>query len=304
MDQRGMTLPAPERAMTGIGLGVLAYMLFSAHDATIKLLVATLPVWQVLFVRSLVILVAALAIGRTRLLAQVARSKLKAPLLLRGALTLTAWLMYYTAARSLPLAQLMTLYFAAPLMVTILAAPLLGEVVTRGRWIAVSVGFLGVLVASDPLGVRPSLATALVLGAAGMWGYGVVLMRRIARRESSLLQMLVGNLLFTVVAGGMCLADWHPPSLAQLGMLLGVGVVGGCAQFALFEGARSAPASVMATVKYSGLLWAFLFGYAVFGDVPRAPVFVGAGLIVCAGLLLVGAERRAARRGLALARMR
>jgi drug/metabolite transporter (DMT)-like permease len=94
----------------------------------------------------------------------------------------------------------------------------------------------------------------------------------------------------------MSLADWHAPSASQFGLLLMVGVLGGLGQFCLFEGARRAPASVMATVEYSGLLWAFVLGYAVFGDIPRPAVFAGAGLIVAAGVLLIGAERRATRR--------
>jgi drug/metabolite transporter (DMT)-like permease len=309
MDQRGKAIPAADRAMGGMGLGALAYVLFSGHDATIKFLVASLPVWQVLFVRSSIIVIASLAIGRTKLIERAVRTPLKLALLGRGVLTLVAWLCYYTASRSLPLAQMTTLYFAAPLIVTVLAAPVLaapvlGEVVTRARWIAVSVGFVGVMIASDPLGVSLSLPTALVLAAACMWGYGVLLMRQIARRESSLLQILSNNSVFVIGTGAMSLAYWQPPSAAQAGLLLMVAVLGGLGQLALFEGARRVPASVMATVEYSGLLWAFILGYLIFGDIPKTAVFVGAALIVCAGVLLIGSERRAARRGVAVARVR
>jgi drug/metabolite transporter (DMT)-like permease len=107
-----------------------------------------------------------------------------------------------------------------------------------------------------------------------------------------------------VVTGAMSLSDWHHTTPSQFGLLLAVGVLGGLGQFALFEGARRAPASVMATVEYSGLLWAFILGYAIFGDIPRPAVFAGAALIVCAGVLLIGSERRTARRGVAAARVR
>jgi drug/metabolite transporter (DMT)-like permease len=304
MDLRGTAIPTADRAMAGIGLGVLAYVFFSVHDATIKFLVTALPVWQILFVRSLIIATTCLAVGRGPLVVRAVRTPLKLALLLRGLLTLVAWLCYYTAARSLPLAQLITLYFAAPLIVTVLAAPVLGEVVTRGRWIAVSVGFVGVMIASDPLGVRLSWPAVLVLFAACLWGYGVLLMRQIAQRESSLLQILASNLVFVVVTGAMSLSDWHHTTPSQFGLLLAVGVLGGLGQFALFEGARRAPASVMATVEYSGLLWAFILGYAIFGDIARPAVFAGAALIVCAGVLLIRSERRTARRGVAAARVR
>jgi drug/metabolite transporter (DMT)-like permease len=137
-----------------------------------------------------------------------------------------------------------------------------------------------------------------------MWGYGVLLMRQIARRESSLLQILSNNSVFVIGTGAMSLAYWQPPSAAQAGLLLMVAVLGGLGQLALFEGARRVPASVMATVEYSGLLWAFILGYLIFGDIPKTAVFVGAALIVCAGVLLIGSERRAARRGVAVARVR
>lgn len=284
-----------ESPTIGIGLGVLAYALFSTHDATIKWLVATLPAWQVLFCRSLTIVIGCVAIGRRPLLMRAVATPLKAGLVLRGVVTLVAWLCYYTAARSLPLAQMLTLYFSCPLMVTVLAVPLLGERITRARGVAVVVGFAGILLATDPWGVRLSLPTVLVLIAAALWGYGIILMRQIARRESSLLQMLYTNGVFLVGTGVACLFVWRTPTLFEFGLLMGIGVVGGIAQYALFEGCRHAPASVMATVEYTALIWAFILGYVIWGDIPVPSVFMGAALILLAGLLLVLMERRAAR---------
>jgi drug/metabolite transporter (DMT)-like permease len=286
---------AIETPTIGIGLGVLAYAMFSMHDASIKWLVAELPIWQVLFCRSLTIVVFCLAFGREKLLARAIATPLKPNLALRGVITLIAWLCYYTASRSLPLAQLLSLYFASPLAVTVLAGPLLGERVTRARWGAVLLGFAGIVMATDPLDVRISLPTVLVLTAAALWGYGVILMRRIARRESSMLQMLYTNGTFLIGTGIACIFTWQMPTLSQAGLLLLIGVLGGLAQFALFEGCRHAPASVMATVEYTALLWAFILGYVIWGDIPVPAVFLGAGLILLAGMLLVLAERRAAR---------
>ncbi|MCW3473460.1 DMT family transporter [Limobrevibacterium gyesilva] len=284
-----------DRTMLGIGLGVFAYSLFALHDASNKWLVATLPVWQVLFFRSVTIVIGAVAVGRTALLSRALETQLKGPLLFRGVITLAAWLCYYTAARSMPLAQLLTLYFSAPIMTTLLAIPLLGERVTAARWISVILGFLGVLIASDPFGVRASLATALVLIAAAFWGYAIILMRQIARRESSLLQMFYQNLCFLVVTGTLTAFSWVPPTTGELVLLLAVGVLGGLGQFSLFEGARFAPASVMGTVEYSSLLWAFVLGYVIWGDIPSLPVFAGAATILAAGIFLVVMERRAVR---------
>jgi drug/metabolite transporter (DMT)-like permease len=286
---------AIETPTMGIGLGVLAYAMFSMHDASIKWLVAELPIWQVLFCRSLTIVIFCLAFGRAKLLARALATPLKPNLAVRGAVTLVAWLCYYTASRSLPLAQLLSLYFASPLAVTVLAGPLLGEHVTRARWGAVLVGFAGIIMATDPLDVRLSLPTVLVLIAAALWGYGVILMRRIARRESSMLQMLYTNGTFLLGTGIACAFTWQMPSWSEAGLLLAIGVLGGLAQFALFEGCRHAPASVMATVEYTALVWAFILGYVIWGDIPVPAVFIGAAMILLAGMLLVVSERRAAR---------
>ena len=282
-----------DRVMTGLGLGVLAYALFSVHDATNKYLVGFLPVWQVLFFRSITIVVVCLSVGRGKLLARLVETPLKVPLAARGLLTLAAWLCYYTAARYLPLAQLLTLYFSAPILTTLLARPLLGEHVTKTRWASVLLGFVGVVIAVDPVGMTASWPMLLVLAAAGMWGYAIILMRQIARKEPSLLQMLVQNLTFLVLTGGLTAFTWTTPSGFQLLLLLSVGIIGGIGQYALFEGSRLAPAAVMSAMEYSSLLWAFGLGYLIFGDVPTLPVWIGAATITASGVLLVMSERRA-----------
>ena len=279
----------------GIALGLLSYGLFCVHDAGVKWLVVTTPVLQIMFFRSLTVLAGTIVIGGRPLLLRAVATPLKWPLALRALLMMTAWLCFYSASRTLPLGQLTTLYFVAPLVITLLAARLLGEHVSRARWTAVSIGFLGVMFASDPFGVTASLPTLLVMAAAVMWAYGIILMRRIARQETSLLQMLFSNTVFLVISGVASIAAWHPPVGIELPLLLAVGVFGGLAQFSVFEAARSVPASVLATVEYSALLWAFLLGFAVWGDIPDLSVSIGAALIAGAGVLLVVTERQTAR---------
>ena len=273
-------------------MGALAYGVFAVHDAGIKWLVADIPVWQVLFFRSATILVICLAIGRRALLERAAASPLKLPLAMRGVINLAAWLCYYSAARALPLAQLLCLYFAAPLMITIMARQILHEHVTRARWVSVGVGFIGVLFASDPFGVRASFPTLLVLIAAVLWWYGIILMRQIARMEPTLLQMLSINTVFFIATGIASVLRWQPVDATRMALLIGVGVIGGLAQFLVFEAARMIPASVMATLEYSALPWAFLLGYCIWLDIPEVAVFLGAALIILAGAILVRAERQ------------
>lgn len=218
-------------------------------------------------------------------------------LLCRGAVTLAAWFCYFTAARFLPLAQLITLYFTAPVIVALLAVPLLKETVGRSRWAAVLVGFTGAVAAADPVGLVLSPAAVLVLLAAALWAVGVILTRLIARHEPSLVQMLYNNAFFLVATGLASALAWHRPSGAELWLMLQVGLLGGLGQFCLFEAARRAPASVTAPLEYGALIWAFTLGFVVWGDIPRPPVFIGAVLILGAGVMLIIAERHGGWQG-------
>jgi drug/metabolite transporter (DMT)-like permease len=125
-----------DRIPLGIMLGAIAYVLFTLHDAANKWLAQFFPVWQMMMFRSAVVVFFCLAIGRRALIERAIVTPAKLPMLWRGALTLTAWLLYYTAARQMPLAELQTLYFSSPIMTALLAIPLLGEKISRGRWVS------------------------------------------------------------------------------------------------------------------------------------------------------------------------
>jgi drug/metabolite transporter (DMT)-like permease len=279
--------PVQHHFMLGMTLALVAYSLLGLQDATVKWLVVRLPVWQVLLVRSCVLVVGCLVVGGRPLVHHAAKTPSRALLLRRGAITLAAWVCYFTAARSLMLGELVTLYFTAPVIITLLSAPLLGEQVGWARWAAVGLGFAGTLIAAGPTGLSMSPATLLVLVGAFLWAYGVILTRQIARRESSLLQMFCNNCFFLVLTGVGCAFTWQTPTLSDLWLLLLVSVLGGIGQFCLFESARHAPASVTAPLEYTTLVWAFILGFLVWGDVPRAAVFLAAALIVAAGFLLL-----------------
>jgi len=272
-------------------LALIAYFLLAMQDATVKWLVDTVPVWQVLFVRSAILVVGCAVAGGRPLVRQAVTTQTRGLLARRGAITLAAWVCYFSAARYLPLGELVTLYFTAPVIVTLLAAPLLGEQVGWVRWVTVVLGFAGTLLAVGPARLSLSSATVLVLVGAVLWAYGVILTRQIAQQEPSLVQMFYNNCFFLVLTGIGCIFTWHSPTEAELWLLLLVGLLSGIGQYSLFESARHAPVSLAAPLQYTALVWAFLLGFLVWGDVPRAGVFFGAALIVVAGLLLLFRER-------------
>jgi len=174
------------------------------------------------------------------------------------------------------------------------AVPILGEPLGQGRWIPVAVGFAGVLVASGLAEFSVGWPTGLAFCAACLWAFATIQVRQIALREPTIIQMLYSNAFFVVVCGGAMLFLWHPPSGRELALLVAVGVIGGFAQFSMFEGLRHAAASVLAPFQYSSLIWAFLLGWLIWGDHPRLEVWLGACLILGSGLLAIAQQRRRA----------
>lgn len=247
--------------------------------------------------RSLVILGVCLVLGRGSLLARAAASPVRLPLLMRGLILVGAWLAYYTAARRLQLAELITLYFASPLLVTVLAIPLLGERVPWHRWLSLVLGMAGVILACRPGDLGGHMIPAgMALFAALMWACAMILIRRLAGSEPTLVQMLLANTAFLLTCGAVMPWLWRAPAPPQLALMLLVGLLGSLGQFLIYEGIRRAPASAVAPLEFTALLWSFLLGYAIWRDIPAVPVFMGAGLILLSGVLIVVSEWRDGRR--------
>ena len=287
--------PPDSRPLTGIALASVGYCLFAIQDAAVKWLVASYEVPQILFLRSVVILVVGMAIAWRQGQPPIWQSRNKWALTSRGLLLLVAWLSFYNASRYLGLADLTTMYFGAPVMAVVLSILILKEKVSIARWLAVIAGFFGVIVAADPSGRPDFLPAAMVLFAAFCWAWGTVLIRLINRSESTANQMIATSGLFVLVCGAALPFIWRTPDAMGWGLMLGLGLVSGIAQYLLYEGYRYAPASARAPVEYTGLVWAFIYGYLLWQDVPKPHVFAGAALIVAASLGLVWWEARAAR---------
>lgn len=276
----------------GILLSSLAYLCFATHDAMIKLLVETTTVWQILFCRSIAILLGCFTLGGRSLARETVTSPALRPMMLRSLFLLAAWLCYFNAAKHLPLADLTTLYFAAPIAAILLAIPILGERVPLSSWIAVLTGFVGVVIASNPTGLTTGWPVYLALLAAVCWAIATTLLRTTSQSASSMVQMTMTNVFFLLLTTPVALMTWTMPSGGEQILLLAVGVIGGFGQISFFEALRRAPISVIAPLEYTALIWAFALGYAIWHDVPGPNVWAGAVLIAGAGLIILLAERR------------
>jgi drug/metabolite transporter (DMT)-like permease len=282
-------------SLKGMAMGIFAYTLFSVHDVFIKGLIYVLPTVQILFVRSLIIVLLCMVIARGTLIPQLVASPNRMLILFRGLLTLAAWVMYYSAGRELQLAEMTTLYYFAPVLTTVLAINFLKEQITLARVAAASIGFFGIVVAANPSGFSFSLPTVMVLMAALSWAVAMILMRKISRSESALVQVYAQNFIHAIVMGVVSIPLWQGMGAFELALCVGAGIVGGCAQFILVEAAKLVPASVLGTVEYGALIWAFIFGYLFWAEIPATTVYIGAALVVGAGFILAWTEHRTRR---------
>ncbi|MFY0728875.1 DMT family transporter [Pseudomonas sp. NFX15] len=284
-----------DRSLQGIGLCTLGYAFLALQDAVIKWLVADYSVVTILFWRAAVVVVAVVLAGRMRLVRQAWHSPSRRLLVVRGLLSIVAWVLYYTAARDLTLAEMTTLYFSAPIMVTVLAAVILKERASRWQWFSLIIGFVGVIIACRPDNMTEPLPIVLTLLAAVCWAFTYIQLRQVDDQTSVLEQMLITNVVFVI-----CMAVALPwmytpaPTPAWLGML-GAGLVGGIGQFLLFASFRRATATLLAPFEYTGLIWAFALSSLVWDTLMDTSLMIGAGLIAVSGTLAMIFGRHASQ---------
>jgi len=279
------------KPLVGIALASAGYACFALQDALVKWLVASYAVPQILFMRSLVIVVITGILVRQYRHPSIMHSPYRGTLVLRAGLMLLAWLLFYNAAKFLGLAELTTLYFSAPIMVMFLSILVLKERIGTGRWIACFGGFVGVLIAANP-GHSPNLIPAIMCVVAGFcWAWSTILIRLVSRSETTLTQMFATSLIFGIACAVSFPWIWQWPDAMGWALMFGLGLIATLGQYLLYEGFRHAPASALAPVEYTGLIWAFVYGYAIWAEIPATNVFVGALLIVASSFVLVGWER-------------
>ncbi|WP_372399475.1 DMT family transporter [Azospirillum sp. HJ39] len=282
-----------------VGCFLIAILLFAAMDTLIKVLTADYPVPQLMFVRSLV---AFLLVGGYTLVrgGGIAAMRTRRPWghVWRSFAGLISMGCFFYAFRELPLADVYVLSFAGPLFITALSAPLLGEPVGWRRWAAVVVGFGGVVVMAQPSAGAPLVPVLVGLAAALFYALAALAVRGLSRTETSASIVLYLLLTTTVVSGALAVPVWTAPTALGLGLMSLVGMLGAGAQVLLTQAFRRAPPAVVAPFEYTGMVWASLFGWLVFGDLPTVPVLAGAMVIIGSGLYILHRETMMARRRL------
>ena len=276
-------------ATLGILLMLAGILVFSVNDVMGKWLVSTYTVGQVLLLRSLAALVVLVPfVWRSPgLLLHPDRPGIQVA---RVALSTAEVGLFYAAAAHMPLADAITYWLAAPIYVAALSPWLLGEQLGWRRWSAILVGFAGVVVALGPSAA--TLSPAAGFAAAGSLAFALMMITGRALRGTPDV-----SLVFWQSAGalgaGLALAPfgWVTPSARDAGLLAQLGIVALGAHALVNRSLKLAPASVVTPFQYTLLLWAVLFGYLVFGDVPGPAVVTGSAIIVAAGLFIAHRER-------------
>lgn len=214
---------------------------------------------------------------------------------LRGVLMCGALLQFFWGLKYVPLAEGVAVGFTAPLFITALSVPVLKEQVGLHRWAAVMVGFLGMLVILRPGYGSFQPEALLIVSSAFTFALGVVLTRRLTVTESNASIFFYTTIVSLVVMTPPGLATWTPPNAENLAMFAAIGLLGGLAHFLLIVAYRHAPAAVNSPFEYTGLIWASLFGWAVWRETPDFWVWVGAATIAAAGVYITYREATQAR---------
>lgn len=294
----GARVPAGRMApeLRGILLTLTAMGCFATMDGFSKVLVGHYPAWLVLWLRHLVALALVLAVLAPHRPLTLLRATRRPWLqLVRTLLLVTEMGLVLIAFRTLPLADAQAIFAATSLVVTALSVPLLGERVGWRRWLAVAVGFLGVLVILRPgIGtIQP--AALLATGCTVMYALYQILTRLVSRADTTatsyLLQNLISVGLLTLVAP-LVLA---PIELRHVPAFVALGVLGAAGHWCLVRALSAAPAVVVQPFTYTALVWAVIIGYLMFGDLPDLWTVSGGLMVVAAGVYAAWREHVRAR---------
>ena len=275
--------------LAGIALMLLSIFMFSFGDAMGKFLVGTYSVGQLLFLRACaaLLLLSPLVWRQRREFLQLERPWLQ---LFRVVLSTLEVAAFFLATVYLPLADVITYYLAGPIFVTAMSAIFLREKVGWRRWTAILIGFCGVLIALRPSAQTVSLPALIALG--GSLSFATLMLITRSLRKTPDIVMASSQFVGTFLLGAVLSAyHWVPPSRGSLVIFALAGFISVTALFCVNRSLKLAAASVVVPYQYSMIVWAVIFGFVVFGDVPQLATLVGAAIIIGAGFYIYLRER-------------
>ncbi len=287
-------IPDRDRPLAGMALMVASVGLLTVMDGTAKYLARDYPLWQVVWARYAFNLLGLLPLlARARLPAW--RSRAPGLQLLRAAAMVVATFTMFLSLKLLPMAETYAIAFLSPLLVALLAGLLLRERLDAARWLAVTTGFLGVLVVMRPGSGLFGLAALAPMAMALSFALYQLVTRMLGGRDDTYVTMFWSAAVGSVVTAFLLPWNWRPPDAGALALMAAMGLIGLLGQLAMIRAFTLAPASLASPFIYTQIVWAVLFGFLVFGDLPDFWTVVGAAVVVAAGLHLFHHEARRTR---------
>ncbi len=264
-----------------------AVFMFSSMDTLAKYLLRTYPVAPLIWARYFVQFAFILVVFGPRMGMGLVRTKHPALQSLRGLLLVCSTAFFYLSLKFLPLAEAAAISFVGPVMVTALSGPLLGEKVGRRQWIAVMLGFLGVLIIVRPGGAVFSPVVLLPLICALFFSLYQIATRKVAGRDDSMTTLFFGALVGAVALSVALPFMWQTPTLLQGVLILCVGLLGGFGHWLLIRAVEHASPMALAPFVYVQLVWSTTLAWLAFGDFPDGGTLSGMAVIILAGMLAV-----------------
>jgi drug/metabolite transporter (DMT)-like permease len=277
-----MTVADP-RLVRGVTMVLLSMLMFACLDATAKILARDFAVSQMLWIRYLMFCVFALWLARADL-PRLARSRRPGLQAFRSVVLVGEMALFILALRHLPVADVHAIAGATPLLVMALAAPLLGERVVWRQWLAVGVGFAGVLVIVRPGFAEIGIGAVYALLGGVSWAFYQVMLRIVGRDDDSATTLLYSAFIGAAITSVLGPSEWRWPDEWAWGLFALVGIFGTAAHAAMTTALTLAPASALQPFTYALLVFAAIVGLIVFGQFPDFWTCLGAAIVVGAGL--------------------
>jgi drug/metabolite transporter (DMT)-like permease len=273
-----------------------AVLCFSLVDANAKWLTQGYDPWQIASVSRIVPLVVAMVLAYRETGSPfnfyTAFPKVQ---ILRAALTIPIIWCFFTGLKLMALAEAITIAFAAPLFITLLSRPILGEQIGRRRWSAVLIGFVGILVALRPGFGEIGIGPILVIISAFAYAVSMVLLRRFAGQEPTHNILFYSAIGAFLVGGFNSIPVWSEPDAKDWGLLLLVGVWGVLGSYAVIRAYRLGEASMLAPLEYTALIWSIMFDLWLFSLTPVPAVLLGAAIVIASNVYIAHREHKVAK---------
>lgn len=282
--------------LKGITAILIAIIAFSVMDAMMKFLGETYSPLQVTALRGwsslpFIVLMVAWMRGWREL-----KPKRWVIHIVRGMLSIAMLVLFIYSLRTLSLSSAYAIFLCAPLLITVLSVWILGEHVDWQRWTAIAIGLIGVIAMLRPdANEMISIGALAALGTAVCYAVSAILIRTLARTETTLSISFSFLVVIAIAAGLLALPNWIALRAEHWPWILTLGISGTVGQYFIIEAFRHAPASVVAPFDYTALIWAAIFDWMLWSTLPESRMMSGAAIVIGSGLYLIYRERVTAR---------